>query len=207
MGKINYTEWLAQVDADLNEALQNKKMWDATVVKLQQLKASLEAFQKTPALDLSFLFSKPLANVPALNLNLPATGVGTPLSLQQLAGANLFDDYGLTSATRAVLALNANEWLSATEVKDHLDAQKFDWSNYTQPMAALHTVLKRLAVRELETTQAMDGVTLFKKRPIPLPRKRRKFPHRSSLHPSLAPALPDPMTTPPVEEDVAESTE
>ena len=160
MGKINYTDWLAQIDTDLAEALQNSRYWQDMATKLQQLKNAVSALNKPANLELA---TDPMAHILAMP------------TLQNLAGYSLTlpDDYGLTAATRALFGNNRDEWFSAAEVKERLDSQNFDWSSYTQPMAALHTVLNRLAVRELET-QTGEGTKLFKKRAIPLPRNRKR---------------------------------
>jgi len=51
---------------------------------------------------------------------------------------------GLTGSCRAILR-SAAQPLSVIEIKEQLDSIGFDWSRYSSPVSALHTVLKRLA--------------------------------------------------------------
>jgi len=63
---------------------------------------------------------------------------------------------GLTDSCRAVLR-SAGKPLSAQEVKERLDGRGFDWSRYSNPASALHTVLKRLATRGQAVAAESDG--------------------------------------------------
>lgn len=63
---------------------------------------------------------------------------------------------GLTGSCRAVLR-SAPEPLSPLEVKEQLDAMGFDWSSYSSPISALHTVLKRLVKRGQALAADSDG--------------------------------------------------
>jgi hypothetical protein len=50
---------------------------------------------------------------------------------------------GLTDACRMALRA-AGHPLTAAEIRDHLGAMGFEWSAYSNPLASIHTVLKRL---------------------------------------------------------------
>jgi hypothetical protein len=64
---------------------------------------------------------------------------------------------GVTSACRAVLR-TAGGGVSPLDVRRELTANGFDWSGFTNPMSAVHTVLKRLVRQdEASVRTAADG--------------------------------------------------
>jgi hypothetical protein len=69
-----------------------------------------------------------------------AQSIGT---LMKLLGFATIMPWGLTDACRVVLR-NANIPMSPTEVRDRLAAIGFDLSKYSNELAAIHTVLRRL---------------------------------------------------------------
>jgi hypothetical protein len=64
-------------------------------------------------------------------------------TLLKLCGFEPTIPYGLTDACRVILR-NADVALSPTEVRDRLTAIGVDLSKYTNELAAIHTVLRRL---------------------------------------------------------------
>lgn len=88
--------------------------------------------------------------------------------LRQIQGAELPADIepeGLTASCRAVLRL-AEEPLSAQAVKEQLDMSGFDWSHYTSPISAIHTVLKRLVKRGQAVATDAGGRTRYRWRHV-----------------------------------------
>ena len=69
-----------------------------------------------------------------------AQTIGT---LNRLCGFVSTVQWGLTDACRVVLK-GARGAMTPTDVRDRLDAIGFDLSKYTNSLAAIHTVLKRL---------------------------------------------------------------
>lgn len=69
-----------------------------------------------------------------------AQTIGT---LNRLCGFVSTVQWGLTDACRVVLK-GARRAMTPPEVRDRLDAIGFDLSKYTNSLAAIHTVLKRL---------------------------------------------------------------
>jgi hypothetical protein len=69
-----------------------------------------------------------------------AQTIGT---LNRLCGFASTVQWGLTDACRVVLK-GARRPMTPTDVRDRLDAIGFDLSKYTNSLAAIHTVLKRL---------------------------------------------------------------
>jgi len=63
---------------------------------------------------------------------------------------------GLTESCRTILR-SAAQALSAQEVKEQLDALGFDWSSYSNPISAVHTVLKRLMEKGQTVAAEGDG--------------------------------------------------
>jgi len=79
--------------------------------------------------------------------------------LRQMQGADETtgqESEGLTDSCRTVLR-SAGKPLSAQEIKERLDGRGFDWSRYSSPASALHTVLKRLATRGQAVAAESDG--------------------------------------------------
>jgi hypothetical protein len=64
-------------------------------------------------------------------------------TLLKLCGFEPTIPYGLTDACRVILR-NADVALSPTEVRDRLFAIGFDLSKYSNELAAIHTILRRL---------------------------------------------------------------
>ena len=64
-------------------------------------------------------------------------------SLTRLCGLTATVEWGLTDACRLVIR-NAGRSLSAIEVRDRLASIGFDLSRYSNELASIHTVLKRL---------------------------------------------------------------
>jgi hypothetical protein len=63
---------------------------------------------------------------------------------------------GLTDSCRTVLR-SAGQPLSVVQVKEQLDSMSFDWSSYSSPISALHTILKRLVNRGQALATEADG--------------------------------------------------
>ena len=83
-------------------------------------------------------------------------------------------DWGLTEAIRQVLQTSKG-WHTATQVRDVLRAQNFYFSRYkTNPLASVHTVLKRLTDKEVQSAE-IEGVTAWKWKGIKrFPRRKKK---------------------------------
>jgi hypothetical protein len=64
-------------------------------------------------------------------------------SLTRLCGLTATVEWGLTDACRLVIR-NAGRSLTAVEVRDRLASIGFDLSKYSNELASIHTVLKRL---------------------------------------------------------------
>ena len=88
--------------------------------------------------------------------------------LRHMQGAEVpadIEPQGLTASCRAVLRLSL-EPLSAAAVKEQLDMSGFDWSNYTSPISAIHTVLKRLVKRGQAVATEAGGRTRYRWRQV-----------------------------------------
>jgi len=69
----------------------------------------------------------------------------------------------LVEAVRRLLqVMQVNKWLTASEVRDQLISNGFDFSGYTsEPLASVSTTLKRMKPEEVETT-LVGGVTAYR---------------------------------------------
>ena len=64
---------------------------------------------------------------------------------------------GMTDSIRAILT-KADEPLTASEIRDRLESMGFDIKSYSNPLANIHTVLKRLTESgELESTHELNA--------------------------------------------------
>jgi hypothetical protein len=64
---------------------------------------------------------------------------------------------GFTDSVRNVLRNVPSQALTAKKVRDLLRGAGFDLSSYTNPLASIHTILKRLAERGEVEVNASDG--------------------------------------------------
>ena len=68
-------------------------------------------------------------------------------------------ELGLTEAIRNLLESNRKEWFNAVRIRDRLKASGFDFSGYTSnPLASIHTVLKRFKRTEVKARQSAAGI-------------------------------------------------
>jgi DNA-binding PadR family transcriptional regulator len=64
---------------------------------------------------------------------------------------------GLTDTIRAILT-EAGEPLTASEIREKLEARGFDMKSYSNPLANIHTILRRLTeAKAVETTHEIKG--------------------------------------------------
>jgi hypothetical protein len=102
---------------------------------------------------------------------------------------------GLTNAIKNVLQVAPTKWHTATSVRDSLVQSGFDFSSYTaNPLASIHSILKRLKNTEAEST-TIDGVMAWKWRQASpsLFRRRRYVPRPLGPPPTgftVKPAVP-----------------
>lgn len=64
---------------------------------------------------------------------------------------------GLTDAVRSILA-QADEPLSASDIRDRLAALGFDMKSYSNPLATIHTILRRLTETDEANVQKHSKV-------------------------------------------------
>lgn len=85
-------------------------------------------------------------------------------SIMDIMRAMLGEPEGLTDGCRAVLR-SANHGLTPTEVRDGLIALGYDLSGYSNIMASVHQILKRLVAsgeaNKLRLSGRMDGKTAY----------------------------------------------
>jgi len=81
-------------------------------------------------------------------------------TLSRLIGLEPTIPFGLTDACRLVYR-NAGIPLSPTDVRERLRASGLDLSNYSNEMAAIHTVLRRLNVSGELRAMAVPGKQIY----------------------------------------------
>jgi hypothetical protein len=69
---------------------------------------------------------------------------------------------GFTDSVRNVLRNVPSQALTAKKVRDLLRGAGFDLSSYTNPLASIHTILKRLAEREEVEVSQSDGEVRYR---------------------------------------------
>ncbi len=68
---------------------------------------------------------------------------------------------GMTDCVRAILS-KATEPVTASEIRESLESLGFDMKSYSNPLATIHTVLRRLTESgEVESTHEMPAVKKF----------------------------------------------
>lgn len=65
-------------------------------------------------------------------------------ALRLVTGQDAQVETGLTDAVRAVLKRESQQGRSPTEIREGMLAMGFDLGKYSQPLAAIHVVIKRL---------------------------------------------------------------
>lgn len=72
------------------------------------------------------------------------------------------ENVGLTEAIRRILQAAPSRWHTAVDVRDKLVSSGFDFASYkANPLASVHSVLKRLKPTEAENT-TIDGVMAWR---------------------------------------------
>jgi len=72
---------------------------------------------------------------------------------------------GFTDSVRNILRDVPSQALTAKEVRDLLRSAGFDLSSYTNPLASIHTILKRLAERGEAEVSECNGEVHYRWRP------------------------------------------
>ena len=84
-------------------------------------------------------------------------------SLGLLLGENVSEEaIGLTDAIREFLKENRDNWYSAISVRRFLREKEFPVDDYKQPLAVIHTTLKRLQEQGEIKPGEGDGKTFYK---------------------------------------------
>jgi hypothetical protein len=90
----------------------------------------------------------------------------TMSNLSPLAGYTLFEDslakLGITDATRKVLSLERDVWMSVSEIKTKMIDLGYDFSKYSAPDASIHTTLKRLVEAEKAESKKEEWRIFYK---------------------------------------------
>ena len=69
---------------------------------------------------------------------------------------------GFTDAIRMVLSNNPSHSANAIHVRNLLEKSKFDLSGYSNPLASIHTILKRLAKQGEVTVDVVNGEPFYR---------------------------------------------
>lgn len=88
--------------------------------------------------------------------------------LMPIAGEAITADIptlGLTDAIRKIME-QSKDRMSATDVHDELKHHRFDFSQYSQPAASIHTVLRRLAKKGEIAAEKDDWNVYYRKREV-----------------------------------------
>src|SRR5258708_26905414 len=70
---------------------------------------------------------------------------------------------GLTAAIRTALTDAGKEWMTPIEIRDYLQSISFDFEHYkTNPLASIHSTLKRLMPDEVEAKKFAGDKKAYK---------------------------------------------
>jgi hypothetical protein len=70
---------------------------------------------------------------------------------------------GFTDSVRNILRKNPSHWANAIAVRDLLIADGYNMSRYSNPLASIHTILKRLTkADEVEANVLKDGDVYYR---------------------------------------------
>lgn len=86
-------------------------------------------------------------------------------SLSQITGSDFVDEevLGLTDAVRLAFKLVPGRWMTAQDVRTNIAALGFDLLGYSNILASIHTIIKRLQGRhEISSGRGTDGTTVHR---------------------------------------------
>jgi hypothetical protein len=69
---------------------------------------------------------------------------------------------GITEATRKILEIDQETWMSVNEIKAKMIALGYDFSKYSAPDASIHTTLKRLVEAERAESKKEEWRVFYK---------------------------------------------
>src|SRR5262249_4213201 len=125
---IDYTSWYQSAKAELEKLRQEKAGFEHAIAGCDQQIAAL---------------------IQTMNAIAPLVGEQPVADSETLA-------HGMTDCIRAIL-IRAEEPMSAAEIRDSLAEMGFDMESYSNPLATIHTILRRLTEsEEVETAQEMN---------------------------------------------------
>jgi hypothetical protein len=133
---VDYHSWYATARTDLERMIRERLEFEREIENRDRQIAALKQTIKALA---------PLAGeeVPEIALD-PELAAG-----------------GMTDCVRAILS-KATEPLTASEIRESLESLGFDMKSYSNPLATIHTVLRRLTESgEVESTHEMPAVKKF----------------------------------------------
>jgi len=91
--------------------------------------------------------------------------ISSLLSLLGLDGGINVSEMGFTDACRTMLNNAHPEWISASEIRDALVRAGFDLSGYSNAMASIHTILRRLEEADEVEKEEQELKTVFRWKP------------------------------------------
>jgi hypothetical protein len=104
----------------------------------------------------------------------PLCGIDAKKEYAYLFPYDMEPEVGFTDAIRKVLSTVPMNMYTAVGVRDELIKSGFDVDKYTNPMASVHTILKRLVENSEVLTYDEEGKTVYCWNPVELYRKRLK---------------------------------
>jgi hypothetical protein len=134
---INYYSMFAELVTRHTQLVQQRNEIDSEVTKLKQLI---------------------LATLPLLPEDKQSLFQAEIEKMEEQSG-------GLLSAIRLVFSAHKGEWLTPTEVRDHLTAMGFNLTQYrANPLASIGTTLRRMVPSQLDSKTSPDGQVLYQRR-------------------------------------------
>jgi hypothetical protein len=141
------------------------EVWDSAQAELEELQKGKDIAERTLAeinMRIEAVAAVVRAVEPMVGRQPPLFGILSPEGASLESLVEMAGEYRVTSNIRLVLR-SADAGLSAPEIRAALQSSGWDVSSYSNPLAFIHTVLRRLVeADEIEELPAVEGTKKYR---------------------------------------------